>query len=39
MWGSLFSHKVTLTAGPLHAAETATAASLEKEVKKLLTHS
>jgi 1-acyl-sn-glycerol-3-phosphate acyltransferase len=39
LWGSLFSHKVTLTAGPLQAAETVSAASLEKDVKKLLTHS
>jgi 1-acyl-sn-glycerol-3-phosphate acyltransferase len=37
MWGSFFSYKVTLTAGPLQTAATATAASLEKEVKKLLT--
>jgi 1-acyl-sn-glycerol-3-phosphate acyltransferase len=39
LWGSLFSHKVTLTAGPLQTAETASAASLEQEVKNLLTHS
>jgi 1-acyl-sn-glycerol-3-phosphate acyltransferase len=33
-----FWSKVTLTAGPLQAAETVSAASLEQAVKKLLTH-
>ncbi|MGK0475277.1 MAG: 1-acyl-sn-glycerol-3-phosphate acyltransferase [Oleispira sp.] len=33
-----FWSKVTLTAGPLQSSETASAASLEEEVKKLLTH-